>query len=368
MESDGDLVEEYNYDAWGRRRNPSDWSYSNVPAVTYTQHGFTGHEHLDMFNLINMNGRVFDPEIARFVSPDPIIQDPYNILSYNRYTYCLNNPLKYTDPSGFSYRRFWELEMIDREAYGQGAQFMNNYVGWWSQYQHNRSTIYGPGMGNNGTGLNGVYYDWYSGKVRSTDNREIVNLGSVGVAIDWMTISYVRNNPDEFHIGMVYFTDGTKVDWNIWLNATSSVNEGNTGSYMNAPLWTLYTSVVGTWGDFLGESFKANPSKIISKTTGAIKTVGWIGEGISIGVAFTNLKNNSTSGNIARFQSSVGIAGMNVIPEVGSAVGFFTSVADNAGAFNWYYYAIDKISNATGFIIIPPGLYPFPILVPKIKR
>jgi RHS repeat-associated protein len=116
MESDGDLVEEYNYDAWGRRRNPSDWSYSNVPAVTYTQHGFTGHEHLDMFNLINMNGRVFDPEIARFISPDPIIQDPFNIISYNRYTYCLNNPLRYTDPSGYLYNpgfnpAMWQMIM-----------------------------------------------------------------------------------------------------------------------------------------------------------------------------------------------------------------------------------------------------------------
>ncbi|MDW5298920.1 MAG: SpvB/TcaC N-terminal domain-containing protein [Sedimentibacter sp.] len=139
MESDGDLVEEYNYDAWGRRRNPSDWSYSNVPAVTYTQHGFTGHEHLDMFNLINMNGRVYDSEIARFISPDPIIQDPYNIISYNRYTYCLNNPLKYTDPSGYSSRRLWEEEQLRMEAYGQGAQFLGSYPNGWKSYQEKSS-------------------------------------------------------------------------------------------------------------------------------------------------------------------------------------------------------------------------------------
>jgi len=54
-----------------------------------------------MFNLIHMNGRIYDPEIARFLSPDPIIQDSYNILNYNRYSYCLNNPLKFSDPSGF---------------------------------------------------------------------------------------------------------------------------------------------------------------------------------------------------------------------------------------------------------------------------
>ena len=100
MNSAGNILEEYNYDPWGRRRNPADWSYSNVAVPTYTNRGFTGHEHLDIFNLIDMNGRIYDSEIARFLSPDPIIQDPYNILNYNRYSYCVNNPLKYTDPSG----------------------------------------------------------------------------------------------------------------------------------------------------------------------------------------------------------------------------------------------------------------------------
>ena len=47
-----------------------------------------------------MNGRVFDPATAQFLSPDNYIQSEGNWLNYNRYAYCLNNPLKYTDPSG----------------------------------------------------------------------------------------------------------------------------------------------------------------------------------------------------------------------------------------------------------------------------
>jgi RHS repeat-associated protein len=58
------------------------------------------HEHLDDFALINMNGRVYDPQIARFLSPDPQLQSPGYWLNYNRYGYALNNPLKYTDPDG----------------------------------------------------------------------------------------------------------------------------------------------------------------------------------------------------------------------------------------------------------------------------
>jgi RHS repeat-associated protein len=94
------LIEEFSYDAWGRRRNPTNWTYTSVPTATNTRHGFTGHEHLDKYALINMNGRVYDPVTGRFLSPDPVLQDPANAQNYNKYSYVLNNPLKYTDPSG----------------------------------------------------------------------------------------------------------------------------------------------------------------------------------------------------------------------------------------------------------------------------
>jgi RHS repeat-associated protein len=58
------------------------------------------HEHLDNFGLINMNARLYDPEIGRFISPDPYVQAPTFSQSFNRYSYCLNNPLIYNDPSG----------------------------------------------------------------------------------------------------------------------------------------------------------------------------------------------------------------------------------------------------------------------------
>ncbi|MBI5919219.1 MAG: hypothetical protein HY849_07600 [Nitrosomonadales bacterium] len=50
-------------------------------------HGYTGHEMLDDVGLIHMNGRLYDPMMARFVSADFIIQSPGNLQSYNRYTY-----------------------------------------------------------------------------------------------------------------------------------------------------------------------------------------------------------------------------------------------------------------------------------------
>ena len=42
-----------------------------------------------MFGLINMNGRVYDPLISRFLNVDPIIQNPYSSHDLNNYSYCI---------------------------------------------------------------------------------------------------------------------------------------------------------------------------------------------------------------------------------------------------------------------------------------
>ena len=85
--------------AWGNRRNASTWSGTAIDTPLFDR-GFTGHEHLYNFGLINMNGRVYDPLMSSFLSPDNFIQCPDNSQNFNRYAYCLNNPLRYTDPSG----------------------------------------------------------------------------------------------------------------------------------------------------------------------------------------------------------------------------------------------------------------------------
>ena len=68
-----------------------------------TPRGFTGHEHLDGVGLIHMNGRVYDPVLGRYLSADPVVQHPFSTQGLNRYTYVANNPLSYTDPSGFGF-------------------------------------------------------------------------------------------------------------------------------------------------------------------------------------------------------------------------------------------------------------------------
>ena len=96
----GVVKEKYAYDPWGNRRNPALWKDADTRTKFIIDRGYTLHEHLDALGLINMNGRVYDPLLGMFLSPDPYVQAPGNWLNYNRYGYCLNNPLIYTDPDG----------------------------------------------------------------------------------------------------------------------------------------------------------------------------------------------------------------------------------------------------------------------------
>ena len=95
----GTAIELY-IDAYGRRRNADDWTYYNITAPTLLKRGYTGHEHLDSFNLINMNGRVYDPIIGRMLSPD-IYTSANSTQGLNLYTYCNNNPIAFSEPSGY---------------------------------------------------------------------------------------------------------------------------------------------------------------------------------------------------------------------------------------------------------------------------
>lgn len=100
--SSGQLLESLGFDAWGKRRYASGQTDAANPGIAgqTTDRGYTGHEHLDELGLINMNARIYDPLLGRFLSPDPQISAPDDLQDFNRYSYAWNNPLFVTDPSG----------------------------------------------------------------------------------------------------------------------------------------------------------------------------------------------------------------------------------------------------------------------------
>jgi RHS repeat-associated protein len=99
------VVEKRSYESFGLPRNP-DWKSSDVfggiqrPLL---DQGYTGHDEDREHGLINMKGRIYDPSLGRFLTPDPFVDGGNATQRWNRYAYVSYNPLTYTDPSGFRY-------------------------------------------------------------------------------------------------------------------------------------------------------------------------------------------------------------------------------------------------------------------------
>jgi RHS repeat-associated protein len=106
VDQTGAVKQKYAFDAWGNR---SQLSQSDpTPEVR----SYTGHELLPEVGIVHMNGRLYDPSTGRMLSADPLVQDPFNGQNYNRYSYVLNNPLSYTDPTGFSFWTKWRRPIL----------------------------------------------------------------------------------------------------------------------------------------------------------------------------------------------------------------------------------------------------------------
>lgn len=97
------VLEKRHFDAWGNIVKIQDEQGNILTSFRILDRGYTGHEHLQDINIIHMNGRLYDPVVHRFMQPDNFVQDPFNTQNFNRYSYGMNNPLKYSDASG----EFW---------------------------------------------------------------------------------------------------------------------------------------------------------------------------------------------------------------------------------------------------------------------
>jgi RHS repeat-associated protein len=96
----GSPLHRQKFSAFGESDNPT-WQSSD-PAVRRIRRGYTGHEHDPETGLVNMNARMYDPRIARFMTPDLGVQIPGWTQSWNRFSYAWNSPYSWVDPTGLT--------------------------------------------------------------------------------------------------------------------------------------------------------------------------------------------------------------------------------------------------------------------------
>jgi len=284
------------------------WSFTNVPTSFLFDRGYTGHEHLDNFGLINMpalsvaegNGRVYDPAIARFLSPDPILQNPRNTQSHNRYSYCLNNPLKYTDPSGYIQKPVgWNDPLPWIPWYGGGAaSYANN--NWYSQYRTEDqnyvmmgsrafNNMYGPGASDIASKLisnPSTFNAWRQGLISIDQVRRNggnSNMGPSAGLVGEPGKSVIENQYGRWE----YNEQGIWVQTVIKLNAVTSA-AGQGGGNIDAAAF-----IVGVTEFYYNLGVDANP-----KASGGAKGVGMGLTGLSIILGVLQLYDQYTIGGI----------------------------------------------------------------------
>lgn len=113
---------------FGSRRAATGWGASILDSQTASAKlGFTGQYQIDEIEVVDMNARLYDPVLGRFMSADTLIPDTSDLQSLNRYSYVYNNPLRYIDPTGHepgdasTYGSAWNTEESNGTDYSLGS-------------------------------------------------------------------------------------------------------------------------------------------------------------------------------------------------------------------------------------------------------
>ncbi len=186
----GKVKERTSFDPWGERRKP-DWNNATISIDSLTTRGFTGHEMDDEIGLINMNARMYDAKLGRFLQADTYVQYPQTTQGFNRYTYVNNNPLSFTDPSGNFIKKLRRgIKRVVRR-YGRAIVGVMMVVGTAGM----GTAIAGPGVAGQMVGgflngalqadirlaASGIFSGWAYGTIAHPMSESLVKVGVHGV-------------------------------------------------------------------------------------------------------------------------------------------------------------------------------------------
>lgn len=255
------VLERRHYDAWGNISKFTNSVGVMVPpsdligSEFFFDRGYTGHEHFFRVGIIHMNGRIYDPVLKGFMSPDNFVQDPQNSQNFNRYAYCYNNPLMYTDQSG---------EWVVAGSAVLGATIIGAIIG---------------GVTYTGISLYQGNFTWV-GLLKSVGIGAVTGAISGGLSSLSSTMSTASSTTSSFwnsytfnvlselttqSVGTVL--SGGELDWTVMLSSLA-------GAYVGAKLGS-WKPVEGGWGrNALGEiGFSAKKGALMGATSGFTKSL-----------------------------------------------------------------------------------------------
>ena len=219
-----------------------------TPNYCLVPRGFTGHEHYPQFEIINMNGRLYDPVIARFFSPDKYVANSSFTQDFNRYTYARGCPLMYTDPDGEFVQYIFGAIMGAISGWQMGKAV--GATGW----KMAGFIIGGAGIGAATAGL-GTYL---SGAIAASTSFGAIGSGLAAAAVSG-AVSGAANG-----LGFAVLNGSLTGQWNfngVWQGAVSGFIGGGLGSYVGgtggALLGGAASGAIGTalnggkWSDIL---------------------------------------------------------------------------------------------------------------------
>lgn len=260
----GTVVENHAFDPWGNRRDVNNWqTVLSTPANYLTDRGYTMHEHLDGFALINMNGRVYDPALGRFLSPDPQLQAPGNWLNYNRYAYCLNNPLIYTDPTG---EFFWAaLPLMVKIGIGIGAG-LGAYSGYKIADAKGLSGLGMVGYILGGAAIGGV--SGYFGTTIAASGGFMANTSSILFSSTFNSLGMTSLSGGDIapsvSVGFASYNFGTGKLGHLWKKGNSFIE--NFGYFMGT-MGVINDGWNAFYKDEMGETLYTHKATIVSHSS-----------------------------------------------------------------------------------------------------